>query len=96
MSLPWPLLAVAFATAELKVIQVHFRRETHSFSLSEFPAVIGFFFLSPIDYVTAVLVGSGAAFLIGRRQRIEKFVFNLTNFALVARSTLTVLHAIAT
>ena len=51
--LPWPILAVAFAAAELKVVQVHFRRETHSFSLSEFPAVIGFFFLSPFDYVVA-------------------------------------------
>ena len=41
LGLPWPLLAAGFATAELKVVQVHFRRETHSFSLSEFPAVIG-------------------------------------------------------
>jgi diguanylate cyclase (GGDEF)-like protein len=95
LSLPWPLLAVAFATAELKVVQVHFRRETHSFSLSEFPAVIGFFFLSPFDYVTALLVGSSVAFLVGGRQRIEKFVFNLTNFALVAVVELTVLYAIS-
>src|SRR5438874_1176360 len=32
---PWPLLALAFLAAETKVIVVHFRRETHSFSLSE-------------------------------------------------------------
>jgi diguanylate cyclase (GGDEF)-like protein len=95
LSVPWPLLAVAFATAELKVVQVHFRRETHSFSLSEFPAVIGFFFLSPFDYVTALLVGSAAAFLIGGRPRIEKLVFNLANFALVAVVELTVLYAIS-
>jgi diguanylate cyclase (GGDEF)-like protein len=94
LGLPWPLLAAGFATAELKVVQVHFRRETHSFSLSEFPAVIGLFFLSPFDYVTAVLVGSSAAFLIGGRQRIEKLVFNLANFALVAVVELTVLYAI--
>ena len=30
----WPLLAAAFALAELKVVEVHFRRETHAFSLS--------------------------------------------------------------
>ena len=94
LTLPWPLLAVAFATAELKVVQVHFRRETHSFSLSEFPAVIGFFFLSPFDYLLAVLLGSSVAFLIGGRQRIEKLVFNLANFALVAVVELTVLYAI--
>ena len=39
--LPWPLLAAGFCVAEMKVVSVHFRRETHSFSLSEFPAVIG-------------------------------------------------------
>ena len=95
LELPWPLLAVAFAVAELKVIQVHFRRETHSFSLSEFPAVIGFFFLSPLDYVLALLVGSSVAFLIGGRQRIEKFVFNLANFALVAVVELSVLYTLS-
>ena len=94
-SLPWPILAVAFAAAELKVVQVHFRRETHSFSLSEFPAVIGFFFLSPFDYVVALLVGSTIAFVISGRQRIEKIVFNLTNFALVAVVELAVLYAIS-
>ena len=93
--LPWPILAVAFAAAELKVVQVHFRRETHSFSLSEFPAVIGFFFLSPFDYVVALLVGSTIAFVISGRQRIEKIVFNLANFALVAVVELAVLYAIS-
>ena len=44
--------------------------------------------------MTAVLVGSSAAFLIGGRQRIEKLVFNLANFALVAVVELTVLYAI--
>src|SRR5437867_11082681 len=66
LAVPWPVIAAAFALAELKVVQVHFRRETHSFSLSEFPAVIGFFFLSPTDYLIAVLLGSTVAFVIGR------------------------------
>jgi diguanylate cyclase (GGDEF)-like protein len=95
VDIPWPLIAIGFATAELKVVQVHFRRETHSFSLSEFPAVIGFFFLAPTDYLLAILVGSSVAFLIGARQRIEKLVFNLANFALVAVVELTVLYAFA-
>jgi len=95
VQIPWPLIAIGFATAELKVVQVHFRRETHSFSLSEFPAVIGFFFLAPTDYLLAVLVGSSVAFLIGARQRIEKLVFNLANFALVAVVELAVLYTFA-
>lgn len=93
--LPWPLVAVGFAAAELKVVQVHFRRETHSFSLSEFPAVIGFFCLAPTDYLIAVVAGSAVAFLIGGRQRIEKLLFNLANFALVAAVELTVLYTFA-
>jgi diguanylate cyclase (GGDEF)-like protein len=95
VALPWPILAVAFAIAELKVVNVHFRRETHSFSLSEFPAVIGFFFLAPSDYLTAVFVGSAIALVLGSRQRAIKIVFNLANFMLVAVVSLTVLYSIA-
>jgi diguanylate cyclase (GGDEF)-like protein len=94
LPVPWPVIAAAFALAELKVVQVHFRRETHSFSLSEFPAVIGFFFLSPTDYLIAVLFGSTVAFVIGR-PRLIKLGFNLANFLLVAVVELTVLYAIA-
>ena len=96
LHIPWPLLAIAFAAAELKVVEVHFSRETHSFSLSEFPAVIGFFFLSPAEYITAVIVGSAAAFVLGSRQRPIKIAFNLANFALVAVVSLAVLYSIAT
>jgi diguanylate cyclase (GGDEF)-like protein len=95
LAIPWPAIAAAFALAELKVVQVHFRRETHSFSLSEFPSVIGFFFLSPTDYLTAVLVGSAVAFIVGARLRLIKFGFNLANFMLVAVVELIVLYAIA-
>ncbi len=56
---PWYIMAAAFFAAELKVVDVHFRREKHSFSLSEFPAVIGFFLLSPGDYFMAMLLGTG-------------------------------------
>jgi len=96
LQIPWPLLAAAFAAAELKVVEVHFSRETHSFSLSEFPAVIGFFFLSPADYIAAVIVGSAAALVFGSRQRAIKVAFNLANFTLVAVVSLTVLYSIAT
>jgi diguanylate cyclase (GGDEF)-like protein len=84
LAIPWPIIAVAFAVAELKVVEVHFRRETHSFSLSEFPAVVGLFFLSPGDYVLAVLTGSAAAMLFASGQRPIKVAFNLANFALIA------------
>ncbi|HET9457462.1 MAG TPA: EAL domain-containing protein [Candidatus Limnocylindrales bacterium] len=93
IGLPWPLLALGFLAAESKVIVVHFRRETHSFSLSEVPAVLGLFFLSPTDYLLASLVGSGAA-LIAARQSVVKLTFNLANFAAIAVLQLVIFHAI--
>jgi diguanylate cyclase (GGDEF)-like protein len=92
---PWPLVAAGFCLAELKVIEVHFRREAHAFSLSEFPAVMGLFLLNPHDYVLAVLVGSAIA-LAWFRQPPLKFVFNLVNFGLGATAALVVFHLIAT
>jgi diguanylate cyclase (GGDEF)-like protein len=92
---PWPLVAAGFCLAELKVIEVHFRREAHAFSLSEFPAVMGLFLLTPHDYVLAVLVGSAVA-LAWFRQPPLKFAFNLVNFGLGATAALVVFHLIAT
>ena len=95
MRVPWPIIALAFALAELKVVEVHFRRETHSFSLSEFPAVIGLFFLSPPEYVLAVVVGSAPAMLFASNQRPIKVAFNLANYALVAVVSLTIVYQFA-
>jgi diguanylate cyclase (GGDEF)-like protein len=91
----WPLLAAAFALAELKVVEVHFRRETHAFSLSEFPAVIGFFSLSPTEYLVAMVLGCGAALLVQPRQRLIKTAFNLSNFLCVAAVSLLIIHTFA-
>ncbi len=92
----WPILAVAFAVAELKVVEVHFRRETHAFSLSEFPAVIGLFFLPPPEYLLAILVGSAPALLLTPGSRPIKVAFNLANYALVAVVSMSLVYAIAT
>ena len=95
LMIPWPLIAAGFCVAELKVVDVHFRREQHSFSLSEFPAVIGFFLLPPNEYLLAVIVGSAVA-LVRFRQAPQKVAFNLTNFALGATAALAVFHTLAT
>ncbi len=95
IGLPWPLIALGFCLAEIKVVDVHFKREQHSFSLSEFPAVIGLFLLSPHDYLLAVLVGSAAA-LTWSRQSPLKFAFNLTNFGLGATAAISIFHMFAT
>ena len=94
--LPWPILAAGFAIAEMKVVAVHFRRESHSFSLSEFPAVIGLFFLSPFDYMLALLIGSGLALVVAERQARAKLAFNLSSMALSGVVALAVFHEIVT
>jgi diguanylate cyclase (GGDEF)-like protein len=93
--IPWPVMAFAVALAELRVVEVHFRRETHSFSLSEFPAVVGMFFLNPGEYLSALLVGSAAALIIGQRQRIMKLSFNLATTMVMAVISLSILYGVA-
>ncbi len=92
IDLPWPLLALAVAAAELRAVEVHFRRETHSFSLSEFPAVVGLFFVSPGGYLAAILVGSAIALLVGSRRPVIKVAFNLSNTMLMAMLSMAVVH----
>jgi diguanylate cyclase (GGDEF)-like protein len=92
--IPWPVIAIAVLVAELKVVQVHFRRETHAFSLSEFPAVIGMFFLPPGEYLLAVLAGSAVAFVL-TGSRLVKFAFNLANYGLIAVVSIAIVLTIA-
>jgi diguanylate cyclase (GGDEF)-like protein len=94
ISVPWPLLAAAFVAVETKVILVHFRRETHSFSLSEIPAVLGLFFVTPGDYLLAVLAGSAVALLVTARQSVVKVAFNLANFGFVSTVTVVVFYGL--
>ena len=92
--IPWPILAAGFFLAELKVIEVHFRRETHAFSLSEIPAVIGLFFVPPEQYLMALLGGTGAALLVSSRRSSVKTAFNLANYILVAVAAMIIFRSI--
>jgi diguanylate cyclase (GGDEF)-like protein len=94
LDIPWPVLAIVFGLAELLDVQVHFRRETHAFSLSEVPAVLGLFFLDPTAYVLALLVGSGAALIAQSREHPLKIAFNLSNFAFTAMIAIALFHAL--
>ena len=67
-TIPWPLAALGFYLGETNVVEVHFLRERHSFSLSELPGIVGLFFLAPQDYVLACLVGTGFALLSDKNQ----------------------------
>ena len=93
--IPWPVFSVGFFLVEVKVIEVYFRRERHSFSLSEVPAVFGLFYLSPPEYLAALLVGSGIALVVATDQSPLKIAFNLANSLFVGTLTLAIFNALA-
>jgi diguanylate cyclase (GGDEF)-like protein len=82
LNIDWWLVALAYALAEMLVVHLQFRRDTHSFSLSEIPLLIGLFFLHPTELLLALLIGSGVALAIHRRQPAVKLAFNLANLCL--------------
>ena len=83
LSIPWWVLAIGFYLAETNVVHLEFRRQAHTFSLSEIPFVVGLVFVGPLQFVLAIIVGSAAGLLV-RRQPLIKFLFNLSHFALEA------------
>src|SRR5207253_3087567 len=78
IEIPWPIFAIGFGLAELKVVEVHFRRESHAFSLSEFPAIIGLFFLPPQIYLLSLLAGTGIALIfLSYQHPVDRAVLDL-------------------
>jgi len=94
IAIPWWLVAAGFCLVDLKVIEVHFRRESHAFSLYEIPAIIGLFVLSPADYLLAVGIGGAVALAVTNRSAPIKLAFNLANYLFLACISLIVFHAI--
>jgi diguanylate cyclase (GGDEF)-like protein len=92
--LPWYVLAVLFYLAEVLVVHFQFRREVHTFSLSEIPFVLGLFFATPVDFVVANVLGALGALVIHRRQSLIKLAFNTSQFALGAGIGAIVFHAL--
>jgi diguanylate cyclase (GGDEF)-like protein len=81
IALDWWIVAAGFATAEVLVVHLRFRRDTHSFSLSEIPLIVGLYFIRPELLLVALLLGTGPALALHRRQPAIKLVFNLANLA---------------
>ena len=72
---PFVLTAVV-GIAELCVVHIHLRRETHTYSLREIPFVVGLFLVTPGTLMIAYVVGA-VTVLVGRaRQTGIKLLFN--------------------
>jgi diguanylate cyclase (GGDEF)-like protein len=91
---PWWLVALGFATAEVLVVHLQFRRDTHSFSISEIPLVFGLFFLPPDQLILALLVGSAGALVFHRNQPAIKLAFNLATLPLTASLAVMLFRAV--
>jgi signal transduction histidine kinase len=96
INVPWWLVAIGFTLAEIYVAHLQFRRDAHSFSLSEVPLVIGLIFLSPVDLVLAQLIGAGFALVVHRRQSPLKLIFNLSHFCIEAILAALIFHSLVT
>jgi diguanylate cyclase (GGDEF)-like protein len=78
--IPWWVLIPLFFGAEVFVVHIQFRRDAHSFSLSELPLVAGLFFAPSIVVLLSMVAGTALALMIHRRQSPLKIAFNLANF----------------
>ncbi len=93
--LRWWALAPAFGAAEAAVVHIQFRKDAHSFSMSEIPLVVGLFFAAPVDLVVAQLVGNAVILSLGRKQQPIKLGFNLAQFALQTTVAIVIFRSIA-
>ncbi|MCP5027858.1 MAG: bifunctional diguanylate cyclase/phosphodiesterase [Actinomycetia bacterium] len=76
-SLPWLVLVGAFAATEATALHVELRRETHTVSLSSIPLLIGLVTTSPIELVSARLLGFAVIALFIRHSALLKTGWNL-------------------
>src|SRR6478672_6924486 len=96
LNLPWVLWAAAFALGEVLVVHWQWKRDAHSFSMGDLVLAVGLFLASPVQLVTAMALGAGAALLVHRRQTGVKLVFNMAEYALGSSVALVVFHALST
>ena len=95
LPLPIPLVALAlgaaFFLAEQFLVNVEFRRETHSFTLAGIPLLIGVLIVSPPVFVLTRVVASVLAFA-WQRVSAEKMVYNSSAYAFEAAADAMLVH----
>lgn len=83
-SIPWWMLTPLVFIGESAVIHLTFRKDSHSFSLSEIILVLGLFLSSPATLLLSELLGNTASLVLQRRQVPIKAAFNTAQLMLVA------------
>ena len=91
--LPWAVaLCGLFFLAEQFLINVEFRRQTHSLTFASFPLALGMLLVPMPVLVAARLVGSVAAFA-SQRTSLRKGFYNTAAYAFEAAVGATIVHA---
>ena len=91
-SLGWWILIPGAIGADSLVFHLELKGEAHTFTLSEIPIVLGFFFAPPHIVILSRVVG-GTLYQIGRRRQSGvKLAFNVGEFAFDAAMIVTFLH----
>jgi diguanylate cyclase (GGDEF)-like protein len=84
LNLPWVLWAAAFAISEVLIVHVQWKRESHTFSLSDLVLAAGLVLAAPEKVVLAQVAGTVVVLVLYRRQRGLKLAFNTAQFALTS------------
>src|SRR3954454_19347467 len=85
----WALVPMVYL-AEISLVHLHFRRDNHSFSLSEVALVLALLFSPSWEILLAQVIGATLAFGVHRRLPVLKLALNLAVDALVAAAAVTV------
>jgi len=96
LNLPWLLWAGAFAVSEALVVHWQWKREAHSFSMTDLVLGAGLYLAAPSQLITALVVGQGAVLLLHRRQTGVKLAFNVVEYGLSASLAVLVFPALST
>jgi diguanylate cyclase (GGDEF)-like protein len=90
----WCVLLLLFALAEACAIHLPTQGSAHTLVLREIPAIAALTFLTPHQYVTAYVLGTGLALLVWARVRGLKLAFNVAMLSLEAALGSLTYHAI--
>jgi diguanylate cyclase (GGDEF)-like protein len=88
------LWAAAFALSEVAIVHVQWKRESHTFSLSDLVLAAGLTLALPAQLVLAQLAGTALVLVVYRRQRGLKLAFNTVQFALSSTMAVLVFSAV--
>ncbi|SFK91662.1 putative bifunctional diguanylate cyclase/phosphodiesterase [Geodermatophilus ruber] len=92
-TLPWWVVAIAFAVTEACGVTVQVKREGQTVSLSELPLVLALFLAAPLALLAGRLVGSVVAW-VGQRRPPLKIAFNLAVTTAETGCALAIFHLV--